>query len=128
MKKERETICWDCQNFSTCEWSNKGERVDGWVAVPTVVHEKGNWRNKAYDSYLVLACPKFKADSRVQIYIDELLKLLGIDYTAYKYIVETGKWNLLERIAKKQGYKLLISYVSEDSDQTGRNRYYIKKI
>lgn len=62
METQIESICWDCANaYGQCAWSRKFEKVEGWVAVKTVIQQN---EGDTTDSYCVLWCPKFRKEKR----------------------------------------------------------------
>ena len=53
------TICWDCAKATGgCEWSDRGEPVEGWSA--TFLKASGT---KPFNTYHIYSCPKFERDS-----------------------------------------------------------------
>ena len=61
-KMSKETLCWTCQNFSKCSWS-EGVPINGWKAKPTKVKNKNeNGILTHIDSFLVEKCPEYEKD------------------------------------------------------------------
>lgn len=62
MARHLHTLCWTCQNAcGGCSWSDRSfTPVEGWDAVPTVLHAKHT--GERVDSFLVKECPQYKAD------------------------------------------------------------------
>lgn len=57
-----QSLCWDCSLATQpwkCEWADRFEPVPGWEAEKCYCGKKGD----GYESYNVIACPKFKRDS-----------------------------------------------------------------
>jgi hypothetical protein len=57
-----QSLCWDCALATQpwkCEWADRFEPVPGWEAEKCYCGKKGY----GYESYNVIACPKFKRDS-----------------------------------------------------------------
>lgn len=49
--------CTTCKNFAGgCEWSERFEPVEGWVAEPTII---GRY-SYTIDSYRIISCPKYE--------------------------------------------------------------------
>ena len=57
-----QSLCWDCALATQpwkCEWADRFEPVPGWEAEKCYCGQKGY----GYESYDVIACPKFKRNS-----------------------------------------------------------------
>jgi hypothetical protein len=57
-----QSLCWDCALATQpwkCEWADRFEPVPGWEAEECYCGQNGS----GYESYNVIACPKFKRDS-----------------------------------------------------------------
>lgn len=57
-----QSLCWDCAlstQLGECEWADRFEPVPGWEAEKCYCGKNGY----GYESYDVIACPKFKRDS-----------------------------------------------------------------
>ena len=53
-------LCWDCKKaINGCNWSRKGEPVDGWVAEPTFVKLS---TSQLVPSYRISQCPEFEQE------------------------------------------------------------------
>lgn len=59
------TLCWSCANAcGGCSWSDGSfTPVDGWTAKKTELQaDRGEYRDKIVQSYLVKKCPKYEND------------------------------------------------------------------
>ena len=120
---EKETLCWECQNYSRCSWS-RGKPVKGWKATPTVIVNRNNYGDKAHvtHSFLVEACPHFKPDKKRGVLFVEIAEILGkTERSAYRLKQEKGIGRIKDLLAEK-GYKL---HVCKGEEQ---NSYFIEKI
>jgi hypothetical protein len=64
VKEACKTKCIDCGNAcGGCSWSRDFTPVDGWFAAPQLV--KNHDRQKNLPTFLVMACPEFIPDKRV---------------------------------------------------------------
>ena len=75
-KTEKETICWECANYSRCSWS-VGIPVKGWTAKPTRVVNIISGYPHIMDSFLVEACPQFEADRKRRVVAKEIADIIG---------------------------------------------------
>ena len=104
---EKETICWDCRNYSRCSWS-RGKPVKGWKATPTLIVNKGIDGEKARitRSYLVEECPHFKHDKKRSVLYRDLAKIIGVsERSAHRIKMTKGIGRIKDLLAEK-GYKL----------------------
>lgn len=115
--KEKETICWDCQNYSRCSW-NDGKPVKGWKATPAIIKDSGG----DIHSYLVEDCPHFKRDKKSYATMDDISKIIGLSkQTIYREIRILGT-GLLKHRLKEKGYKL---YICEGN---GSNEHFLERL
>ena len=120
-KPEKETICWDCQNYSCCSWS-RGKPVKGWKATPTIVENIISGYPHVVESFLVEACPQFLQDKKRRILLKDVAVMLGMGERAlYRFMRRKGRDRLGE-LLKEKGYKL---HVVKGDEQ---NQYFIEKI
>ena len=63
--QDKPTLCWKCSRAcGGCSWSADFIRVDGWNAIPTVIHaDHGRGYGEDVPSFIVTACPQFDDDS-----------------------------------------------------------------
>lgn len=120
--KEKETICWDCQNYSRCSWS-RGIPVKGWKATPTKFKDVcGGKETVIVNSFLVEDCPHFKPDKKRRVLFKDIAKIIGVgERKAYRIKQRKGVGRIKDLLAEK-GYKLRV-YKGEE-----KNQYYIEKI
>ena len=119
--REKETICWDCQNYSRCSWA-RGIPVKGWKATPTKIKNVTDGRLRVVDSFLVEACPHFKADKKRRVLVKDIAVMLGMGERAlYRFMQRKGRGRLGE-LLKEKGYKL---HVCKDEEL---NLYYLEKL
>ena len=83
MKREKDSLCWDCKNStcSGCSWSKEFKPVTGWKVI------KENKDSQTYgETYKVLSCPKFEPDD--YFFLKELVKVrYGVtDHTVFNYL------------------------------------------
>lgn len=122
IKKQNETICWDCQNCTKCTWS-RGVPVCGWEATPTKIA----FGDKVIDSYCVLKCPFFKKTNTNRVTLNYLAKITGIPIRSicrYIYNDNAEKLEELKKILKKKKYYLVI----DDDLESTRKHYFLKKL
>ena len=63
--EKTQQICETCSNAcGKCKWSAFGKPVDGWVAVPTIIHISNQGVGSYVDSYRILRCPEYKPDPK----------------------------------------------------------------
>lgn len=59
----KRTLCWSCGNAcGGCSWSRSSVPVAGWTAMPTRISSMRIVSMR--DSYLVQACPQYRAERR----------------------------------------------------------------
>ena len=55
-RRENGQLCWRCKNAcGGCSWSQCLKPVDGWTAIPTIIHDDGG----DFSSYDIKKCPEF---------------------------------------------------------------------
>ncbi len=60
-RRSPESLCWLCGRAADgCSWAKRFEPVEGWTAVRRDV---GKEQDRVQESYLVLRCPLFRADT-----------------------------------------------------------------
>ena len=120
--REKETICWDCQNYSRCSWS-RGKPVKGWKATPTEsIDNFGGGDTRIIHSFLVEACPHFKADKKRRVLFKEIAEIIGVcERAAYRTKQRKGIGRIKD-LLKEKGYKLHV-YKEEE-----KHSYYLEKI
>lgn len=101
MNKIKGTICWDCANYSKCNWSI-GKVVDGWTAERVFVRST---TDAGFMTYVVKDCPNFVKDKVIKISCKYLSKLLGEDEKYVKNALHRHPYELDERL-ERLGYKL----------------------
>lgn len=118
----KETICWDCRNYSRCSWS-RGKPVKGWKATPTeFVDNLGGGEIRVVHSFLVEECPHFKADRKRRVLFKDIAEIIGAnERTAYRIKQRKGIGRIKDLLAKK-GYKLHVC------KGEGVNQYFVEKI
>lgn len=119
-----DTLCWSCHNAcGRCAWSAFGIPVEGWTATETSVKgDRGPFRTKSIQSYIVRECPRFKEDEplRAERITDDgfkhllyaMLNDLVWDY-ASAYIKFQAEMDRDKRIRPEQVMKEIESYVSK---------------
>ena len=118
---EKETICWNCKNYSRCSWAN-GIPVKGWKATPTKIENIIGGYLYITDSFLVEACPQFKADDKRIASMKELAGIVGIsERYIYTFIYNKGYGALINKL-KEKGYKLTVYKIDK------KHRCYLEKI
>lgn len=125
--REKETICWDCQNYSRCSWS-RGTPVKGWKATPTKYKDVYGGGNDAIivRSFLVEECPHFKADRKQRTTIKEISGILGkSERSVYRLISNKGVHRLKD-LLKEKGY-ILYTFKEPDDDGVTCRQYYLLK-
>ena len=61
--RTKDTLCWSCAKAcGDCDWSAELKPVNGWTAVPTLIHD--NHGGDIQRSYRVDACPEYVNDVR----------------------------------------------------------------
>lgn len=65
-----QTLCWSCANAVPsadgergCPWSLKGEPVEGWSAIRRDIRLQSTGKKdkaRSVESYLVVACPRYR--------------------------------------------------------------------
>lgn len=110
-KAQKDTICWDCQNFMRCSWAH-GKPVEGWTATPTIVRD----REGDFKSFIVEECPLFKEDAKKGVTIFEIAQILGKTRgTIISALRTRGGTIFLRGWLKEKGYKLKIfTYTRKD--------------
>lgn len=118
---EKETICWNCRNYSRCSWS-RGKPVKGWKATPTKVENVIDGYLHVVNSFLVEDCPHFKPDKKQRVYFADIAKIIGTT-TRYAYRLKEVKGiGRLKDLLQEKGYKLHVCKGDE------RCEYYLEKI
>lgn len=102
--KIEETLCWRCQNCTRCSWAD-GIPVKGWEATPTIVRDcEGD-----FSSYIVTKCPLFKEDTKKEVTIKDMARILG---KTHGTIMNTLRLSvgviILRGWLKEKGYKLYV--------------------
>lgn len=104
MGEQHETLCWKCQNFLKCSWSD-GKPVAGWSATPTVIRHGNGCVAK---SYCVHKCPCFKADEmpkkpqEFEVKWRELAEFAGYHIRTVARLLKTekGRDKIKQRLAQ----------------------------
>lgn len=115
---EKETICWQCQNYAKCSWYN-GIPVENWDATPTQIHYLRHGKPYTVHSYCVHKCPLFVADRLQEVRVDQIAALLGISTRTFYRI---SKNEINERL-KEKGFKMHIHDLYEEKPS-----YYLERI
>lgn len=97
---DKKSLCWDCSNFSKCEWS-KGKPIENWVAEKTTFKDC----ERVVNSYLVKDCPYFEKDKKVRVSISSLCDIIGETKYKITYLYKHHYKDLLKLVEEK-GYKL----------------------
>lgn len=122
-KQEKETLCWDCQNYSLCSWGRYGKPVKGWTATPTEFLDNfAGGDSRVVHSFLVEACPHFKHDKKRRIFFKEIAAIIG---TTERYAYRTKERKgigYIKDLLKDKGYKLHVCKSDE------RCEYFIEKL
>ena len=113
--KKVETICWTCQNFSKCSWSN-GVPVRDWEAEKVM-----GWYGT--ESYIVKKCPEYKEDKQMPIQLAEIEKIIDLPEWKIRRCISNEKQVQIKELLKQKGYKL---YVYED--EKCKYKCYIEKL
>lgn len=83
MKREKDSLCWDCKNAtcSGCSWSKEFKPVAGWKA-EKILKDPQTFG----ETYKVKSCPKFEPDD--YFFLKELVKArYGVtDHTVFDYL------------------------------------------
>lgn len=63
MLAEKHQLCYECLNYTRCDWAKRNEPIKGWTATPTMIE------NSSYciPSYEVIDCPQFEQDDFVHV-------------------------------------------------------------
>lgn len=101
MENNKTSLCWNCSNFSKCEWS-RGMAIDGWDADRVFVK---SINNKGFMTYFVKECPRYKQDKVIRISCKYLCKLLNKSEKYIKNAIHRHP-NELDEQLKKIGYQL----------------------
>jgi len=124
--KGKETICWDCKNYSRCSWS-RGKPVKGWKATPTEFIDKLGNEKRIVRSFLVEDCPHFKAGAR-RVTIKEISQIIGKkERTIFRTIIRKGRGFLFDLLEEK-GYKLRVYEELPNEQGQIEHTCYIEKI
>lgn len=118
-----ETLCWKCANCTQCSWAD-GIPVKGWTATPTIVRDcDGDFR-----SYLVEKCPLFKEDTKKQVTIEEIARILGKPMGTVVHALRTRGGTIFVRgWLKEKGYKLgVYKYVKKNGQE--RREFILDKL
>ena len=110
---KEETLCFSCQNCTRCSWAD-GIPVKGWTATPTVVCDcDGN-----FNSFLVEKCPLFKEDTKREVTVAEIARILGKTHgTVVNALRTRGGVIFVRGWLREKGYKFL---VFENVQENGR--------
>lgn len=73
----KETLCWECQNYSKCSWYN-GKPVEGWEATPTKMRYVMRGKLYTVRSYCVHKCPLFVEDRLREVRVEDIAAMLHI--------------------------------------------------
>ena len=101
MGKKKTSICWNCANYSKCQWSI-GKAVSGWTAERVLVksaHDTG------FMTYLVRECPLFVQDKVIKVSCKYLSELLGEEEKYIKNALHRHPDELDNRL-ENLGYRL----------------------
>ena len=102
MSEYRErTLCWRCQNYSTCSWS-RGKPVKGWKAEKVVIDIRQGY---PINSYRVTKCPEFKQDKVYYVTGREIAEILGLAKSTVSHLLNRRR-EYVESELKKRGFKL----------------------
>ena len=101
MNKNKTTLCWNCSNFSKCNWSI-GKVVDGWTAQK--VYVKSN-DSQGFMTYLVQECPNYVQDKVIKASCKYLSNLLGETEEYVKNAIRRHPVQFDNRL-RELGYKL----------------------
>lgn len=66
MSQSKPTLCWKCSKAcGGCSWSDGTfTPVEGWTATETTIRgDRGIWRDRIIQSYIVEECPEYEEDS-----------------------------------------------------------------
>jgi hypothetical protein len=101
----KDTLCWDCQNYSRCSWA-VGIPVKGWKATPTKIVDEYGDNIKTVDSFLVEACPHFKHDKKRRVLFKDIAKIIGKSERSAHRIKERKGIGRIKDLLAEKGYKL----------------------
>ena len=101
MRNYKNSLCWDCANFSKCTWS-RGKAVDGWIAKKVMVKDShfGDFK-----TYFVQECPHYEEDRIVKVSYANLAIILDEDEKYIQNAIHRHIDVLQTRLAEK-GYRL----------------------
>lgn len=116
MYKKQKSICWICQNFSSCNWS-RGKPIKGWNAKPIKIKNVGF---PPTDTFIVSECPKFKMDEIIDVSLNDIAKILGIESSDKVINTMRRHPEKINNLLKEKGYELYKVPTSEE--------YFIKII
>lgn len=129
MKKE--TICWNCQNYSKCSWSI-GIPVENWDATPTEYIDIQGKDHKPHivKGFCVNSCPQFKADPIQKCKVEEICKIIGFKKCKFfDWVKVKSKLAIIQEILKEKGFKLHIyDKVCNDNEAKIIKQYYLEKV
>lgn len=119
--QEKETICWGCQNYSSCSWAD-GIPVKGWKATPTEFVDSFNGDTYITHSFLVERCPQFKADKKRRTTVKGIGTIIGKgEATVLRIFANKGVEAVADAL-KEKGYKLHVYKMDK------RRQFYLEKI
>lgn len=101
MGENKTTICWNCSNYSKCNWS-VGKVVDGWDAERVFIKSS---EGQGFMTYIVKQCPNYMQDKVIKVTCKCLSKLLGEDEKYVKNALHRHGDELDDRL-EELGYKL----------------------
>lgn len=101
MGYKKNTLCWECRNFSKCSWS-KGKPVEGWVAKPTTI-KNGNYPD--IETFLVLECPKFIPEKFSSYSYKEIGEIIGKGREYVATLLSKNPYEL-EKLLREKGFSL----------------------
>lgn len=119
----KDTLCWECKNFSKCDWS-KGKPIKDWVAIPTKFKDVLEGEETLIQhSYCVIDCPQFIPDDLRMVTLQELSDLLHISSrTLFRWFNSVTGTKRLITLLKTHGYRLHVF------DDIVYNSYYLETI
>ena len=102
MYKKQKSICWICQNFSSCNWS-RGKPIKGWNAKPIKIKNVGF---PPTDTFIVSECPKFKMDEILEVTSTDIAEIIEVKDIKVAQNLIHRHLDKVNEMLKEKGYEL----------------------